>query len=315
MRKRRINRQIVLLAATFIAVMILSALASYFMFGRTAQPSVTPSGTVDQTATVTRTPLSAAVPTPTISGGPEGASITEEIFGMTNGAPPAQERVAHWTTLMRTVTERIALAALLAALLAFRPRKYSLFFKRNPFVAQTQILLAVVASALMMIVGDSAARAFGIFAAASLVRFRTNIRDPKEITVLLISLALGLGTGVGRWELSLILTLFSLALLWVLEYHEPTQVFRTMELKVKTRSVDATHEVLRDIFKKHDLLAEVRVLDREKEAEEGGCIVYYLDVGPLVSTDRMSEEILSSDPQYINSIEWDQKKKATYIYQ
>ncbi|MGH9971697.1 MAG: hypothetical protein ACREBG_28420 [Pyrinomonadaceae bacterium] len=39
-------------------------------------------------------------------------------------------------------------------------------------------------------------RAFGIFAAVSLVRFRTNIRDPKEITVLLISLAIGLGTGV-----------------------------------------------------------------------------------------------------------------------
>jgi len=62
----------------------------------------------------------------------------------------------------------------------------------------------------MIIVGDNAARAFGIFAAVSLVRFRTNIRDPKEITVLLISLALGLASGVGRWDLGIILALFSL---------------------------------------------------------------------------------------------------------
>jgi len=87
----------------------------------------------------------------------------------------------------------------------FVPGAEYLALKRNPFVAQTQILLAIVAAALMIIVGNNAAaRAFGIFGAVSLVRFRTNIRDPKEITVLLISLALGLAAGVGRWDLALI---------------------------------------------------------------------------------------------------------------
>src|ERR687885_1613146 len=99
-------------------------------------------------------------------------------------------------------------------MLAYRRRKDVPIIQRNPFVAQTHILLAVVAAALMMIVGDNAARAFGIFAAASLVRFRTNIRDPKEITVLLISLAIGLAMGVGRWEIAVIITLFVLPLLW-----------------------------------------------------------------------------------------------------
>src|SRR4030095_9197344 len=98
---------------------------------------------------------------------------------------------------------RLMFAVLLSGVLAFRPRKDVPLFRRSLFVSQTQILLAVVAAALMMVVGDSAARAFAIFAAASLVRFRTNIRDPKEITVLLISLALGLAAGVGRWELAI----------------------------------------------------------------------------------------------------------------
>ena len=127
----------------------------------------------------------------------------------------------------------LILAVILAGILAFRPRKNVPLFQRNLYVAQTQILLAVVAAALMMIVGDNAARAFAIFAAVSLVRFRTNIRDPKEITVLLISLALGLAAGVGRWELGAVLCLFALALLWLLEYNEPEKVFRSMDLTVK----------------------------------------------------------------------------------
>src|SRR4030095_15066043 len=121
-------------------------------------------------------------------------------------------------------------AALLAAFLAFRPRRGMTVSQRNPYVAQTQILMAVVAGAMMMVVGDSAARAFGIFAAASLVRFRTNIRDPKEITVLLICLGVGLAAGVGRWDMAIILTLFVLVALSVLEYFEQAQVVRSMEL-------------------------------------------------------------------------------------
>jgi len=219
-----------------------------------------------------------------------------------------------WTTIVN-VTIRLTLAALLAAMLAFRPRRFSLHFKRNLFVAQTQILLAVVASALMMIVGDSAARAFGIFAAVSLVRFRTNIRDPKEITVLLVSLAIGLATGVGRWELAMILAFFVLLLLWALEYRESELVFRMMELTVKTRDVDATQAMLLGLFKKYDFNSEIRQLDRPDADDEMGCIVYNVEMSPLVSTDRISNEILSADPQHIDSVEWDQQKDPSRFLQ
>ncbi len=209
---------------------------------------------------------------------------------------------------------KLALAALLAAMLAFRPRKDLPVLQRNPYVAQTQILLAVVASALMMIVADNAARAFGIFAAASLVRFRTNIRDPKEITVLLISLGIGLATGVGRVEVGIILALFVLIMLWVLEYYEPAQVFRAMEVVVTTRRVDETDEILREVFEKRNLTYELREVNREDPDDPLGKIVYYVNVSSSVSTDQLSEEIFASDPENIDSIQWDQKKSTSYIY-
>jgi uncharacterized membrane protein YhiD involved in acid resistance len=239
-----------------------------------------------------------------------------KIFG-NGGTPPqpAQGDTGDWLMTFATVTVRLTLAALLSAMLAFRPRRLSRSLKRNPFVAQTQILLAVVASALMMIVGDSTARAFGIFAAVSLVRFRTNIKDPKEITVLLLSLAIGLATGVGRWELGLILTLFVLVLLWGLEYREQEQVTRAMELTVKTSNIGTTQDALLQLFKRYNFAAEMRLIDRPDGEGATGSIVYYVDVGPQVSTDHMSEELLAADPKNIDSVEWDQQKNTSYFYQ
>jgi uncharacterized membrane protein YhiD involved in acid resistance len=205
---------------------------------------------------------------------------------------------------------RFSLAAFLAALLAFRPRRGA----RNPYVAQTEILMAVVAGAMMMVVGDSAARAFGIFAAASLVRFRTNIRDPKEITVLLVCLGVGLAAGVGRWDMAVILTLFVLIALSVLEYFERYQVFRSMEVRVQTRVVDRTDEILKKLFDRHGFEYELRELNREDADEPMGTIVYLVNLDLVTSTSQLSEEILSRDRDNVDSVEWDQKESKTYIY-
>lgn len=278
-----------------------------------ATPVADELGTANTAVAATPAPRAAATPTPS-----EDSSffsifgIEEEEPASTTGVP---RRPRDWVSTFAGVTVRLTLAALLAALLAFRPRRFALFYKRNPFVAQTQILLAVVASALMMIVGDSAARAFGIFAAVSLVRFRTNIKDPKEITVLLVSLAIGLATGVGRWELAVILSFFVLLLLWGLEYRERELVFRAMELTVRTKNVDATQEVLARLFRRYNFDSEMRTINRPDSEEEVGCIVYYVNVSPLVSTDRLSEEIFASDSANVDSVEWDQKKTAGLYYQ
>jgi uncharacterized membrane protein YhiD involved in acid resistance len=187
--------------------------------------------------------------------------------------------------------------------------------RRNPYVAQTEILLAIVASALMMVVGDNAARAFGIFAAVSLVRFRTNIRDPKEISVLLISLTLGLATGVGRPDLAIIFCVFVMVVLWILENYEPQQVSRAMELKIETKDIETTQHAVREVISKHGFDSELRTLGRDGDGDRGGKLVYHLDMSPMLSTDRLSEEIFTVDRDNISSVEWEQKKSFSYVYQ
>ena len=206
------------------------------------------------------------------------------------------------------------LAALLSSAVAFRPRKKLAAFQANPYVAQTQILLSVVAAAMMMIVSDNAARAFGMFAAASLVRYRTNIRDPKETSVLLACLGVGLAAGVGRWEIALVLTVFIILLLLILESYELKQVFRTMELKVKSHNVEKTDIILKRIFKKRRIQAELRKIDLGDADHPLGTILYCISVNPAVSTDYLTEQIFSADTENIDTIEWEQKKSNPDIY-
>jgi uncharacterized membrane protein YhiD involved in acid resistance len=326
--KRR--QEIVTLIVVFTGVVVVSAIVAYYLGG---SRQTTPSTTRQSPDQPTTARPGAEQPSPARSN----ADDPTAIFGL----PPAQSTQAPapregngfidrmfgtqhtegyvlgetWAETMGRISLRFLLAALLGSALAFRPRKRILALKRNPYVSQTQILLAIVAAALMIVVGDNAARAFGIFAAVSLVRFRTNIRDPKEITVLLISLAIGLASGVGRWDLAVVLTVFSLIVLWLLEWREPELVFRSMELKVTTRNVVSTQKALRQVFKQHGFDKELRAIDREATEESPGSIVYSVDVSPSVSTDEISADLLALDGQNVEGIEWDQKKSYSYLYQ
>ena len=309
MANKKRKQEILTLVVVFTGVLLVSALAVYFLGGgrRVTPETIRQSPTPDAVLGV---PDARPSPTPQTQS---GNNVIDQLFGTHNYETYASGTT--WAETLGRLSLRLLLATLLGAALAYRPRRRILVLKRNPYVSQTQILLAIVAAALMIIVGDNAARAFGIFAAVSLVRFRTNIRDPKEITVLLISMALGLASGVGRWDLALVLTFFSLIVLWILEWREPEQVFRSMELKVTTANVVSTQRALRQVFKQHGFDKELRAIDREATEDSPGSIVYAVDVSPMISTDEISADILAIDGPNVRGIEWDQKKSYSYLYQ
>jgi hypothetical protein len=307
------NKPLVRILVIFVAVLLGSGLLVYVLLERSSGPDN--SLTYPQATTIQGEP---GLPTGSPAAATRarennGRSVLTEVFGIDHPGARVEEEAERAVVAARVLV-RFLLAAFMAMLLAFRWRRGVSVTMRNPYVAQTQILLAVVAAAMMMIVGDSAARAFGIFAAASLVRFRTNIRDPKETTVLLVCLGVGLACGVGRLDMALILTLFVLLALFILESFESKQAFRSMEVSIETRNLDETHNVLKKLFARHGCSFELRHLEREAGEGENGKIVYELNLGMADRTDQLSEEILAEDSKNIAGLEWEQKKSSTYIY-
>jgi len=123
-------------------------------------------------------------------------------------------------TEIRDAVVRLPLAAILGAALALRPRRREQG-RRSVLVVQTQIMLAVVGAVIMLVVGNSISRAFGIVGAAGLVRYRSTIDDPKEAVVMLCALGAGLASGVGLYVLAPFATVFMASVLWLVEYFEP----------------------------------------------------------------------------------------------
>jgi uncharacterized membrane protein YhiD involved in acid resistance len=198
---------------------------------------------------------------------------------------------------------RLPLAALLGAALALRPRRRGTP-PRDQAVIQTQIVLAVVGAVIMLVVGASLARAFGIVGAANLIRYRSKIDDPKDAVVMLGSLAVGLASGVGLYALTTFSTVFLVALLWVIESFE-AESRKHFSLNVKAGAdTDALRPRVEAILKRFDLQFELRASSDEE-------LCYDVQVPLDLPTDRVSTPILRLDPDGHAAVEWSEKKNKT----
>jgi hypothetical protein len=200
---------------------------------------------------------------------------------------------------LRHAVVRLPIAAGLACLLALRPRRRGTPTRQAP-VIQTQIILAIVGAVVMLVVGSSLARAFGIVGAAGLVRYRAKIEDPKDAGVMLSTLAVGLAAGVGVYLLAFFATIFIMAVLWIVESFEPkaTQPF---ELKIKAKDPAALKPLLDKLLTRYRFAFELRTTSTEE--------LHYEVKLPLErKTDKIAANIMSLDPENVTAVEWDQKK-------
>ncbi len=196
---------------------------------------------------------------------------------------------------------RLPLAAALGSALALRPRRRGTP-PRTPAVLQTQIILSIVGAVIMLVVGASLARAFGIVGAANLIRYRSKIDDPKDAVVMLCTLAVGLASGVGLYALAVVSTAFIGGALWVIESFEAP--LRHFELKIKAGDdTDSRRPKIEEILRRYQLKFELRTSSDEE-------VCYDVQVPFEVQTDRISNTILRLDREGHAAVDWSEKKTS-----
>ena len=221
------------------------------------------------------------------------------------GLPP--EFSAYIPDVLESHAEMVArallalpLAAILGAALAFRPRRRGTPPRSAP-VIQTQIILSVVGGVVMLIVGASLARAFGIVGVASLIRYRTKVDDPKDAVVMLGTLSIGLACGVELYGLAMFSTVFILGVLWIIESLEPERR-KTFELKVTAADPSVLRDKVESILRRSQVQYELRTAGAKE-------LVYETELPLTARTDRLSNAILSLRPNGDTEVVWEEKKK------
>jgi Domain of unknown function (DUF4956) len=193
----------------------------------------------------------------------------------------------------------LVVAATLGALLAFRPRRSGEPAQVSHLI-QTQVMLAVLGALVMLIVGASVARAFGIAAVASLVRYQSNIGDTKDASVMLSCLAIGLASGVGQLYLATAGTAFIVGVLWMLEWRAPWAP-KGFQLKITAQDPSALKSEVERLLVSHRITFELR---GSTETD----LTYSTDVPHGQRTDRLSGEIVALHGPQAVAVAWEEKQ-------
>jgi uncharacterized membrane protein YhiD involved in acid resistance len=212
--------------------------------------------------------------------------------------PPLQE-ISDVVPGLQEMSIRLPLAAVLGTALALRPRRKGTP-SRSPAVVQTQIILAVVGAIIMLVVGSSLARAFGIVGVASLIRYRSKIDDPKDAVVMLSALAVGLAAGVGLYALGVFSTAFLVVLLGIIESFEKSVKKFELTVKVGDRT-DELRGKIETVLRRFKLPHELRT-----SADTELC--YEVTVPLEFERDRVTTAILRLDPEGHAAVDWSDKK-------
>jgi hypothetical protein len=102
---------------------------------------------------------------------------------------------------------------------------------------KSQILICLTGAIMVLIIGDSLARAFGLVGLGSFIRFRTSVSNPLEIAIIFVLIVIGMASGIGLHWFAIVCTAFIFALIFILNLHEPefTQIW---EIKTQGGAAD-----------------------------------------------------------------------------
>ncbi len=98
-------------------------------------------------------------------------------------------------------------AFVLSSLIAITYQLTTKSIYRRAHFMQSLVMISILAATVMQAIGDSLARGLGMLGALSIIRFRTVLDDPRNITFMFASLAAGIASGVLGYSIALTGTL------------------------------------------------------------------------------------------------------------
>ena len=92
----------------------------------------------------------------------------------------------------------------LSSLIALVYEKTSQGIETPRFYIQSLILISIPVATVMQAIGDSLARGLGMLGALAIIRFRTTLRNPRNMIFMFASIAVGISAGVYGIAISVI---------------------------------------------------------------------------------------------------------------
>lgn len=155
----------------------------------------------------------------------------------------------------------------------------------EPAFLTTLVLIAPVVALVMFFIRGDLVLSLGLIGSLSIIRFRTPIKDTRDMVYLFWAIVVGLGCGTENWSLALLATLFIAAIIFMLfmfEYGRPRHTDFVLVVSGNSeRSPEKANELIRQYsarsrVRSHDMIDggweiiyELRfTADQERKAEQ-----------------------------------------------
>jgi hypothetical protein len=200
---------------------------------------------------------------------------------------------------------KLAVAGLVGWLLAIVHRHYYGDRIPNRSLMQAEILLCISGALMMIIIGNSAARALGIAGGASIIRFRTPVEDPRDTIVLFLMLGLGMSVGLGAFAVCGLATMFLCLFLALLARFGEDRP-RVMLLDLIAASRDFPTEHVHDVLRRTVLSFEPLRMTQGAEA----AMRYQIRMEQSTPLHYLTLELMAGGAAGLKSVAWEQPKKS-----
>ena len=105
-------------------------------------------------------------------------------------------------------------------------------------LAQSFVLIGVTTMLIITIVKSSLALSLGLVGALSIVRFRTAIKEPEELSFLFLTIAIGLGFGAGQSLITVLGTTVIFGIMFLRNVTGPQDQRSNLYLTVEDKGTD-----------------------------------------------------------------------------
>lgn len=190
----------------------------------------------------------------------------------------------NWMTIIGSIVLAFVLSLLVAVVYknTHRGLSYSQSF------TTALVFIGTLVAVIIMVIGNSLAAAFGAFGVFSMVRFRTAIKDAKDVVFILMVVAIGLSVGTMNYFIAVVATLFAVAAVYALAKVNFGSIRKyDFVLTFVAETGSFSNEKMREIFNqylKSDNLLSVT-------AKEGGRFIDYSFNVRFIKNDEMQKFI------------------------
>jgi hypothetical protein len=197
---------------------------------------------------------------------------------------------------VQDVLINIAVAAVLSMLLGWHYKRFGTTFSNRAKLAWILPAVALPTVLVISVVKASLALSLGLVGALSIVRFRTPVKEPEELTYIFLAIAVGLGLGADQRLVTVAAILLILIILTLRALFAGGSKYPNLYMNIQLATLAAKETILTKILgliTPHASTVELRRFDIDGTTLEG---TFYLDCKEVDSLMKVQAGISEEFP-------------------